>query len=278
MRVSSSVIVSIILNVIAFGILIYIILFLRKPNFIKNRLIKVLSLNINDYTNNPNVELFPHTDTETKITKQIAKYSTENNLKTRVIVDIPGGAFIDANPNLTPFINMNLSYDVFSLEYPVLFDYTFEDSLKYLSNTLTFILDKIETEYPNAKITLFGHSAGAYFSALLINKFAARIDSFITINGYFGKSTISNEVLKVLDGVYLTSITKKPKYEVAALSNNVDLFIVTSTNDFLKESSEYYAALNGIKAHVYTGGHGFFYISEYGQLAYSDIKSFLDSL
>ena len=80
-------------------------------------------------------------DYKKKFKHKIYYYTKPRNNANKLIIDIPGGAFLVAATNLNFYFNMtHLDIDVVSIEYPVLMQATAEDTLLYLEEAVHYII------------------------------------------------------------------------------------------------------------------------------------------
>ena len=200
-------------------------------------------------------------------------YTKPGNQVNKLIIDIPGGAFLVAATNLNLYYNMtNLDIDVVSLEYPVLMDATAKHTILYLEEAIDYIIEnhkkKSSIDHGVFEIYLVTASAGSYYGTKLINrsKFKNYITKFVGINGYYGHKTVSNEFLKLIETCYLTktlwnfSDIQQREYDCSPIDSTIQTMLCIGTQDSLKESSLYFSRLTGSNLEIctYEGDHTFY--------------------
>lgn len=263
------------LNVFSLLLLLFIVYFIVYPKPLVNSFIKRYNL-ISDLSDERITVVYLE-DPETEIKLRLAYYippGSENS--ERVIVEIPGGAFVASYLNFDAYFKMETPFPVFVIEYPVLFKHRAPVSFQYLKFALKSTLELISTKInQNAKITLVGSSAGAYYSTILIKDMPEQIDSLCTICGYFGYTTMRNKLWALLERFYLNT-SKEPSLVVDIVPTGIRYFPMTSTFDFLGESSTVYAERNAVPLQVYSGNHTFFWNnSQDAQQARADFLNFV---
>lgn len=184
---------------------------------------------------------------------EIWKYTPEHINTSRVIYLIPGGAYLTCTPNISVLDRLSLNYVIYIITYPVLPN-LFVDTLNYTSSAFNY-LNEINKE---AKITIMSISAGSLLAVQsldLIN--TTNIDQLITISGYFGYASVKDYFVKMADKLYLTGALTKAK-PLNTIPLEMKLLILASNDDArLGGSSEYFAKLNSVPVHWFSGGHEF---------------------
>ena len=208
---------------------------------------------------------------------KIYYYTKPGNQAQKVIIDIPGGAFLVAANNLNMYFNMpNLNIDVVSIEYPVLLKATAKDTILYLEDVIKYIIEnykkkhsKVEDEDNAFEIYLVAASAGGYFGAKLINrsKFKNNITKFVGISGYYGHKSVSNDFLRIVETCYLTntlyffSDVQQKEYECSPINDcTIQTMLAIGKQDPLSESTIYFSKLTGSESEIfrYEGDHTFY--------------------
>lgn len=261
-------------TIILLLLLLALILFVRKPESLKKQIIKTY-------------DIVPNFDIATTQTLTVETFETLKiyyvdpidyieNQSEYIIIDIPGGAFLEAAVNLEPYAHLNLPYPIVSFEYPVVFDSRAMDSIEYLERAIQHVQT---TKYPESKLILIGSSAGAYYTTKIINRGNIQnISKMIGICGYYGPSSMSeNLLITILDRVYLTSIRNVGPFVCNMIPSQIDLLLITSNEDFLFMSSRNFSVLNQNLLNVFVGNHTFFSQSshESTQQAYALVRNFI---
>lgn len=233
-------------------VILGIVLIVRKPEIIKQTLIK-------HYDLRPHVVLDEHVHELQEFGKQkVFELSVPNGDPAKLIIDIPGGAFISSVVTFVAYRELRLPCNVVSLTYPVLFENKAKETLAYLEETITKILatkSQVKTVY------MVGTSAGAYYATKLINRGKIpNIRKFIGICGYYGHKTIpKNITISVLEQFYVTSFKNNQQFDCQIISNPIKSLFMTSTRDFLGESTMNFATQNHVRYEVFEGDHLFFF-------------------
>ncbi len=261
---------TLIVTIVFLILLILVFLFIRKPELLKQHLIKTYDIipDINVTDSVLNVEKFENYT----IYELVADPPSINDI---IVIDIPGGAFIESVVNFKPYQAMKLPYNVISITYPTLFDNRAKDAISYIERAIKHIQ---KTKYPQAQIVLIGTSAGAYYATKVINRSNVKnISKFIGICGYYGAATMPyNVVVNALDRMYLTSFKDFAEYQCNVISSNILSLYITSTDDFLEQSTKSYAMLCQQKVYTFGGNHTFFtQDTPSAQEAYDIVKSFI---
>ena len=228
-----------------------------------------------------------------KITQKIYYYTKPRNNGLKLIIDIPGGAFLVAATNLNIYFSMtHLDIDVVSLEYPVLIYATAEETLLFLEEAMHYIIKNHMKKYfldndEKLEIYLVTASAGSYFGTKLINrgKFRKYITKFIGINGYYGHKTMSNKFLSLIESCYLTKTLwqfddiQQRKYDCSPIDNTIQSMMIIGKQDNLKESSINFCKLTGshLELCTYEGDHTFYlkWNTPETKKIYKDLEIFL---
>lgn len=208
---------------------------------------------------------------------------TDNKQKTkRLIIEIPGGTFVTSYINFNAYRAMDIEFDVAVVKYPLLFRTSARQAILYLEKAISQIIDRFRAKWgtDNFKICLIGHSAGAYYAIKLLNrgKFAQYIDKFVGLCGYYGKEWVDNPIVKILDSVYLTSIFNSPEFKCTLPPVNVELFLATSSQDWLKASTIKFSQFCHVLCKIYNEeDHMFLWAtnSRSTRLAYAELKEFI---
>lgn len=265
-----------ILNVICVVILIIVIYLIYKPTPLANYIAKVFDLTNNDIINdNENVSWEQFTD-DSGFSERILTYSKPENKTDKVLIEIPGGAFIRSTLNISAYVKMNLPYDVILIEYPVLFSARTNQTLSYLRQVIKFLIHRARIRNPEVQIYIVGYSAGCYYAMTLINEMVNDIVGLVTICGYFGTASVSNGMFKTLDWMYIDHDNRLEQQVL--INSNVRLMIMVGTGDFLKESSLSFASWNAVDPFVYEGSHLFFWDMNNIETdrAHVDFKDFIE--
>lgn len=281
-------IVSIILNIIFIVAVLAVVRFAIKPKPLVDKFVKLLNIQsdeeiLSTVPPHPNVTVSVFEDDGLK--QKIVRYAKPDNKKDLVMIEFPGGSFVKSAMKLRAFEKMNLPYDLYILEYPSILDAKVPKIIDYLSNATKYLIDVSAT----TKLCLIGCSAGSYYAARVIDRFKDdyRIHSFVSICGYFGHEFTNDKLIKFLDYMYLSSSF----FEIAAISESskekhrfaipsrIKMMLITSTQDFLKESTEQFAKWNGLEPFIYKGNHQFFWQEneQSAQQAYKDVATFISS-
>lgn len=286
-----------ILNLFFISIFLYLGYVIHSPNLIIRCLKAKYAIQPDKYSlihENIKEEIFSSTvqnNYKKSFKHKIYYYTKPGNNANKLIIDIPGGAFLVAATNLNLYFNMlHLDIDVVSIEYPVLMQATAEDTLLYLEEAMHYIIKNHKRKYfidandNDLEIYLVSASAGSYFGTKLINRGNIKnITKFIGINGYYGHRTISNGFLKLLEIYYLTQTlfdnTKQRKYDCRPIDSTIESMIIIGTQDTLKESSINFSKLTGSHLDIctYQGDHTFYlkWNTLEAKRFYNDLELFL---
>lgn len=250
--------------------LIAIVLLVRRPEPIKQAIIKQFDLR-------PNIILDGDVASiEGNFDYKVYELSVPDANPSKIIIDIPGGAFISALPTFVAYKQMKLPCNVISFEYPTLFMHRANDSITYLEKTI----NKVLASRPEIKtVYLIGTSAGAYYAVKILNRGKVyNVKKFIGICGYYGHKTIpKNLTLGLLEHLYLTSFRNTAAYDCHIIANPIESMFITATKDFLIKSTENFATQNHLHFDTYEGNHLFFQMpeTEGAKQAYSKVVNFL---
>lgn len=262
-----------VLNIFSLLIVFIVLYFVFFPTPLTNAFIKQYDL-LNK-VDDPRIETDILENPFASQNFSISRYIPENADWSRVIIEIPGGAFVASAVNFDSYFAMKLPYPVYIIEYPVLFKFRAKDTYKYLQFALEYTVNLIKDKHPNCKFTLVGTSAGAFYSALIIQHEPNTFDSFISICGYFGYSTVANKLCEVIQKFYLKSGNLEPNIIPAT----VEYFPITADFDFLNESTKVFAERNGKVPNIYSGRHTFFVTgTTEAERAREDFKTFISNL
>lgn len=261
-------------TIILLLLLLALILFIRKPEALKKQVIKTYDI-VPNFDIGTNQTLTRETFESYQIYYVLHNDNTDTPLD-YVIIDIPGGAFVESAVNLKPYESLNLPYDVVSFEYPIVFNHRALATIEYLERAIQHVQ---VTKYPNSKLILMGTSAGAYYTTKIINRGnVENISKMIGICGYYGPASMPNNLLiTILDRFYLTSIRNVQPFVCNIIPSTIDLLLITSNEDFLFLSSRNFAILNQQLLNVFVGNHTFFSqsTSESTKEAYTLVKNFI---
>lgn len=236
------------LSIISFCFFVIII----KPQVLANVYIKyypeiISTYKIDDFKNLKVIEY------ENKY--KIYKFNEDTAEKNSpIVVFITGGFFVRSSPELKILSQITNKRILVTFNYPVLFDNTMTECYNFIKRV---ICDYITMVYPTKDIILLSHSAGSFYSLLFDqdnheNNLKINIKKFIGVNGFYGNQSFSNFIYKLGSWYYLE---KNSKLKLNSRINTKDCLVLTTTNDFLKTSSEYISKENNIKISVYEGNH-----------------------
>lgn len=268
-----------ILNLFFISVILYLGYVIYNPNLIIRYLKHKFSIQPDNHSithENIKEEMFSTTvqnGYKKNFKHKIYYYTKPKNNPHKLIIDIPGGAFVVAATNLNLYFNMlHLDIDVVSIEYPALMEATAEDTLLYLEEAVHYIIKNHKKKYfteandNDLEIYLVTASAGSYFGTKLINRGNVKnITKFIGINGYYGHRTMSNGFYKILENYYLTQTlfdnAKQRKYDCRPIDSTIESMIIMGKQDTLKESSINFSKLTGRHLDIctYEGDHTFYH-------------------
>uniref|UniRef100_A0AAU8GF89 BD-FAE-like domain-containing protein n=1 Tax=Faxonius propinquus nudivirus TaxID=3139431 RepID=A0AAU8GF89_9VIRU len=275
-------------------LIIFIIYTIIKPKIIMKYIISTFHIQGNPDSLIDNIETETFT-TSIKIknkykifTKHIYYYSKQENDKTTIIIDLPGGAFLVSANTMVHYKAMeNLKYDVVSIEYPVLLEAKATYIISYIENAIQHIIDKYKKKYnlDHLKIILSTASAGSYYGVKIINnnQFNNNIYKFTAVSGYFGYTTFDNIFAIITDKLYLNSLKNNTKYICNPIpSSKILTFFAISDKDLLSESTIKYLSKTGQVNEIitYPSSDHCFYLhvnSLDTQKYYKDYISFINS-
>lgn len=178
-----------------------------------------------------------------------------------LLVFISGGMFIMVRPELMAIQKFPSSRRIVTFTYPVRFKECTVDIVDYIRDLIVNYLPACYESDPPTKVYLMAHSAGAFYAIMLLQlmhdtnkKFPFDVVKFIGINGFYGSGTTKTLLFKVLSMCY---VEKSLPYRVpASIVDKVNrVHIITTTDDFIRDSSETFALNNGLVAHVIKGDH-----------------------
>lgn len=201
------------------------------------------------------------------ITRNIYYLTKPTNVKDTIIIDLPGGAFINSSNTMKPYLYIeNLDVDVASIEYPVLPIGTALRAIKYIEDAIGFIINKYNTLWgiDNVKVILSTASAGSYYGVKILNKntFKDNIIKFTAVSGYFGYKTIDNLVTAIGDKIYLRRLQPNSILDCKPLKDGIiQTFYAVSDSDILKISSLTFLRITNQDQDVViypTNGHCFY--------------------
>ena len=211
-----------------------------------------------------------------------------------------------------------------------------KDMVIFCIRTVAKIIRKMQIilNNPDVKCTLIGHSAGVYFCVRVlttysnesdepttvidqpfaknskqkikianiyptledVNTIRSSVDKFIGICGYYGAKSVNNNILKILDKLYLNDkpvnlssyIATKRKEQLQSSDLLPQLpsptilqqLYITCTDDFLRDSTMTYTSqTNSGGVLTYTGEHNLFHRPENDKAKqmYKDIVAFVNS-
>ncbi|QLI62460.1 Esterase [Dikerogammarus haemobaphes nudivirus] len=214
-------------------------------------------------------------------------YSTKDtNQKNKLIIDLPGGAFINSSNTLKPYIHApDLDIDVVSIEYPTLPKGTAFKVINFIEQAIQSIIDEYKTKWNTElfEIYISTASAGSYYGVKIINnnKFINYIKKFTAVSGYFGYKTIDNLITAIGDKVYLRKLQTTSILDCKPLQDGIiETFYAVADNDILKTSTLTFLRLTNqdLNARTYYGtGHCFYthYNSLDTQKYYKDYVDFI---
>jgi hypothetical protein len=260
-----------------------------KPTFAADAVSKYLDLRP-QIEEHDDVQVETNFDTRNNDPYKIWYWIPANVRKDRFVLFIPGGAFVAACPTLSPFRHMkNLNQAVVTFNYPniiVMKNTRNKDIVNFCQQTVLHIVDRMRTllNNTNLKCTIMGHSAGVYFATRVLtsnqSEVFTSIDRFVGICGYYGARTVNNNVLKLLDKLYLNDkpldlasfITVRTKQQlrnsdvIPQIPFVIDQLYITTTDDFLRDSTMTYTSqLDCSGVLTYRGEHNLFHRPENAQ-------------
>ncbi|QBB28692.1 esterase [Homarus gammarus nudivirus] len=250
-----------------------IIIYPKKPiEYIK----KSLHITSNDediYDDCTSYESFTNNHTTCNIF-----YLEKDNSTGTIIVDLPGGAFIASSNTLKQYLHIDQPHTVVSLEYPVLPDGKYENTLTYLKAAISYILSK----YGNPQIIISAASAGCFYATKIINseEFKENIIKFISSSGYFGYKTIPNIATIITDKVYLRTLKASVLLDCFPISPNIQTFFAIGEYDPLKDSTIKFLSQSGAENEIVEypySDHCFYlkYNNPTTQEFYKDVSEFI---
>ncbi|UOT91847.1 Esterase [Aratus pisonii nudivirus] len=263
-----------ILSLIFIIILIYLVSIIINPKQPINYLKKHLQLNYNNY---PIQDCTSYEEYEYLNIKNYIFYLDKNINTDTIIIDLPGGAFISSCNTFDHYIHMDQPYNIASIEYPVLPNYVYKQSIDYIMNAIQYIIDK----YDYKKIILSAASAGCYYAVKIINseKFKNYIIKFISVSGYFGYKTMRNIGTFLTQKVYLKQY--KDKYlDCYPVPVTIETFYAVGEYDNMKISTYEYLKQSGSENQVilYPKSVHCFYLNYNNTITkgfYNDISDFI---
>ncbi|UVT30883.1 GbNV-gb19-like [Penaeus vannamei nudivirus] len=199
-------------------------------------------------------------------------YKKQDNFDV-ILLDFPGGAFISCSNSLKPYKYIDQPYNVISIEYPVLPEGTIPYTMKFLHE----LMEYLNKTYNNPKYIFMAASAGCMYATKLMNSNKYNVIKYISMNGYYGYSTVDNMLSKIGDHLYLRN-SKKEKCKPPP--SNVKCMYAITEDDFLKSSTENYTSSFGAQDQIikYEGNdHCFYnrYNSLEAKLFYKDVEKFI---
>lgn len=237
---------SIINIVLTFFILFIFIYFLLKPSFVK--------WIINGYTDPILYDL----NSNAKMNENYLLYSKPNNKN--LIVVFQGGAFLTCDYRNsygllnTLFTELNEDYDILTFNYPVRFNNTLHDSLKYINDILKKFVKKYEN-YIGLGLSAGTLLLGTFIQKEINNNIATQINieqinlqfsKFIGINGVYSTNFNNIFMTKLFQFYIMKGVSSQkfytclnipiPKY---IISNKYD-FLYFQSYDFLKTENNNY--------------------------------------
>lgn len=231
-------------------IIIYIIYIIFNPSTPIRYIRKVFQIRGDDEVSSESTTVEDFTATlevpnqkTISVTKKIYYLTKPDNIKDTIIIDLPGGAFLNSSNTMKPYLYVpDLDIDVISIEYPVLPTGTALRSIKYIEMAMSYIIKKYNTLWgiENVKVILSTASAGSYYGVKIINKniFNSNIIKFSAVSGYFGYKTIDNLITAIGDKGYLRRLQPNTILDCSPLKDGIiQTFYAVSDNDILKISS-----------------------------------------
>ena len=257
-------------------LLIYIISVIIYPKKPIEYIRKNLHLNANKeeiFDDCTSYEKFTHNGISRNI------YFLDKLDKSKIIIDLPGGAFIAAANTLKPFLHIEQQHPVVSIEYPVLPSGDYKTTVPYITAAIDYILEK----YGNPKIILNATSAGSFYAVKIINseKYKNSIIKFISTSGYFGYKTINNVATYITDKIYLRRLNNSTLLDCIPVPTTIDCFYAIGELDPIKISTINYLQLSGdanSAVEYPNSDHCFYnyYNKEITQSYYKDVGTFIN--
>lgn len=235
-----------------------------KPKILVKKLMNMTSTTT-DYSNDPLVETFKM-DNANFTTNIGVNTPTEIDDAERILIFVPGGSFVHSDIDLA--FTKKLPFVSYSFDYPVWPDVSVDDMVTSVKNAVAYIISLNQ----NKKITLIGHSAGAYLATACSSDITvnSQIDSVILFNGYFGSNSATSRVSYFFDKIYLKT---RPLVTPAQ-----KLIISSGKSDPLLPCTEWFASFSNITPQIYPGGHGMIYEDEPLEIIIPDVLNFINSL
>lgn len=219
-------------------------------------------------------------------TQNLYYYTKDTNQTNKLIIDLPGGAFINSSNTLKTYMNMKeLDVDAISIQYPVLPQGTALRAIAFIESAISSIIEEYKTKWNVEYFELYlaTASAGSYYGAKIINngKFDKFIKKFSSVSGYFGYKTIDNLVTAIGDKIYLRRFQTNSVLDCKPLQEGIiDTFYAIAESDILKTSTLTFLQLTNqdLEVHRYFGnGHCFYthFNSLDTQKFYEDFVAFI---
>lgn len=276
-------------------LIIYAIYTLLYPTIPINKLKKFFNIRGDPDLTTDATEIRPFTTTVESsytysytYTKNIYYLTKATNVPNKLIIDLPGGAFIYCSNSLKAYLNLpDLNIDVVSLEYPVLPQGNAIRAILYLEAAITSVIEEYTQKWGTSdfEIYLSTASAGSYYGVKIINngKFRKYIRKFSSASGYFGYKTLDNVFTALGDKLYLRRLQDNTLFDCSPLPEGIiDTFYAIDANDALKISTINFLQKTGqeMTAHTYYGAGHCFYLhfnSLDTKQYYQDYMNFINS-
>lgn len=191
-------------------------------------------------------------------------YQKSNNDTDTLLIWFHGGCFMEETPKTTlPFVQLvgdTVKIDVLTFDYPLPFDYTLDDTFRYINKIINTFLEK-SRKYSN--IFFGGDSAGAFLatktmefetnamarSVLNIDKLGCQINGFIGICGLYDTTFSQNRLGEMLFKFYVLRGCKNHSIYQNVIMK-YPMHVQTSTNDFLIRQTQQFYDKNRASEHT----------------------------
>lgn len=176
--------------------------------------------------------------------------------KTPVVVFITGGLFIMSNPEMALMQRLNRDCRIVTFNHPVRFKVDTNDIITFIYDLIKEHVFKRYKGVHKEGIIIMGHSAGSFYGAILTQLIRSNtnipVHRFIAVNGFFGSTTTNVLLFKLMSLYY---IERGLLYKLPERVPADEVVIISTRLDFLRESSEVYAAKNLVKLQLFDGDH-----------------------
>lgn len=249
--------VSMSLNVVLTILVLLVLYFLYNPQPLANKLLQLYGGENSDLSNVERIDVqgWPY-------------YLRRASRSDRLLVFLPGGAFLRSLIDFTPFESEQLrEYTVALIPYPVRFRHSVAEAIAQVQIVIEALCKQYDT------ITVLGYSAGAFVAWTAIHQITpnvrASIDSFVGICGYYGRDSISDVFLRLVDWCYGAP---------SCVPNATPSAFYHTDTDLIRDSSIWFARECGATSKEFTGGHMLFYDAKHNASLLTDIRDYIRKL